>query len=505
LSAAAAARRRGNFVVAEALTGTEVLASIERLLEEARRELEAAAARLAAASQEHERLRQAELGVLGVLARVRLKEIERGEVLGALDETGKRVKELLARRADALAAVGTELKNAQDLLAALEQERAVQHARVEAAEKSVDTAEADAQKRLGEDASYRAQLERAQASDAVADLSEAKAESARADRTQKGKPYEDDPLFFYLWSRGYGTSRYRSGSLSRLLDRWVARVVDFEPLRRNYWMLTELPARFDEHAKRMRAAAEVDVVKLRELEREAAVAAGVADSERALAAETEALSAIDARITQREAEIAALVAKRGAFAAGEDDLSRQCTQVLGDAFRTQQMRALRERANRTPGPEDDAAVDELTVIRADLPRVVEDVARQRELHESQRNRSEALEEVRKRFKEQRFDAVASEFVNAALLRTLLTQLVSGTLGVGDFWDALVKQQRFGSLSADPRFGSAGFPRSGGGPWRLPGGAAPGGKGVGPRSGGFGGFGTGGGFGRGGGFKSGGGF
>ena len=271
-------------------------------------------------------------------------------------------------------------------------------------------------------------------------------------------------------------------------------------------MLTELPDRFDEHAKRMRVAAEEDVAQLRALESEAAEAAGVSDRERTLAGETKTLAGIDEKITRHDAEIAALVAKRGGFAAGEDDISRQCTQVLGDAFRTQQMRALRERANSTPSPEDDAAVDELTVIRTDLPRLVDEVARQRDLHEALRRRSEALEEARKRFKEYRFDAVASEFVNGALIQTLLAQLSSGALSVADFWDALTKQQRFRNLSADPRFGSAGFPRSAGpGPWRLPGGTATGGSGGLPSGGGFGGFGTGGGFGRGGGFKSGGGF
>jgi hypothetical protein len=169
---------------------------------------------------------------------------------------------------------------------------------------------------------------------------------------------------------------------------------------------------------------------------------------------------------------------------------------------------LRERANRTPSPEDDAAVDELTVIRADLPRVVEEVARLREQHERHLRRSEALEDVRRRFKEHRFDAVASEFVNAALIQTLLSQLDSGALAAGDFWDALSKQQRFRNLSADPRFGSAGFPHGAGqGPWRLPGGVTTGrGRGSLPSTtGATAGFGTGGDFGRGGGFKSGGGF
>jgi hypothetical protein len=334
----------------------------------------------------------------------------------------------------------------------------------------------------------------------MADLAQDKAKEAHADRADKGKPYEVDPLFSYLWASGYGTSRYRAGPLTRLLDGWVARVGDFEPLRRNYFMLSELPTRFDEHAQRMRVAADEDVAALRTLERQAAEAAGVPERERTLAAAEEALASIDQKIEGREAELDALVEKRASFASGEDDLSRRCTELLSDALRRERMQTLRERANRTTdNTDDDRAVDELTVIRTETPRLEDEVARYRNLHETHRERAAKLEEVRKRFKSHRYDAVSSEFVNSALIATLLTQLLAGSLGVPDIWDALTKQQRNRHLGADPHFGSGRFPR-GPSPWRMPGG----GGGF-PKGGG--GFRTGGGFGKrgGGGFRTGGGF
>jgi len=481
-------------------SGSDILAMIERMLGDTRGELDGVAAKLERSSAELEHARQSELGALAVLARIRLKEIEAGQVVEALDDTGKRVTDLLAQRADAQAAVGTELGASQDALGRLEHDRAAQHAVVGDAEKAVGAAEADAQARLKADASYGAQLGKAQASDGVADLADAKAQAARTDRVEKGKVYEADALFGYLWSRGFGTSRYRAGALTRLLDRWVARVAGFEPLRRDYWMLSSLPARFDDHAQRMRALADADVGVVQALEHTAAEAAGVPARHKTLDTAEHELASVDEKIHAREAEIAALVEKRASFAAGEDDLSRQCTDLLSDAFRKEQMRALRERANSTPGPEDDAAVDQLTVIRTELPRLEEEVARYRSLHDAQRKRATDLEEVRKRFKEHRFDAVSSEFVNGALIATLLTQLLGGGLRVPAFWDALARQQRYRSFGADPRFGSGGFPRlPGGGPWRPPGG-------FGGRGGfGGGGFRTGGGFGGGGGFRTGGGF
>jgi len=484
------------------LKGSDVLALIERTLLDSRKELENVDVRLSRSTAEHERLRQMELGALAVLARIRVREIERGELLEELDETGRRVREILAQRAQAEEKLAAEIEAENQTLAKIEEARVAQHDAVDAADKVVDEAEAEAQRQLAADTAFQAKLEAARASDAVADLAESKAQAARKDRIEKGKPYEADPLFAYLWQRGYGTLRYRAGALTRLLDGWVARVCGFERLRQDYWVLSELPARFDTHAERMRALADEDVAAVHALEQKAAEAAGVPARSEALTAAEAELKKIDETIDAKEKALAALVEQRGRFAAGDDDLSRQCTALLSDALRKESMRSLRERATRTPNPEDDAAVDQLTVVRAELPRVVDEVTRYRSLHGTHRDRAQKLEELRRRFKEQKFDAVGSEFVNSALIATLLTQLVAGALGVPDIWDALTKQHRVRRLAADPTFGSGRWPRGRGGrgPWRGP-------RGGGGFGGGFGGggFRTGGGFGGGGGFRTGGGF
>jgi hypothetical protein len=479
------------------LSGNDVLALIERTLTDTRSEIGNIDTRLARATAELERLKQSEIGCLSVLARMRLREIEAAEVSASLDATGLSVRELLAQREVARAENEAAIMRAEDARQALDRERAGQHDVVDAAEQTLDEARAAAQKALAADEYYRAAMAAAEASDRVADLADAKAKAAHRDRDEKGKPYEADPLFSYLWLRGFGTPAYVGAGLARPLDRWVARVANYEPLRRDYWMLTELPARFDEHAKRMRLKADDDLAAVHALERAAAEAAGVPQREDELAKAAEALAAIDARIEEHQAALDALVEKRAAFAAGDDELSRRCNEIIRDALRGETMRSLRERANSTPTPDDDAAVDQLTVVRADLPRVEAEAKRLRELHETNRDRAAKLEEIRKRFKDSRYDAVSSEFVNGALIAALLTQLLSGALGTGDIWDALKKQQRNRQL-ADPRFGSGKFPR-GGNPW---GGGWGGGSSGGGRGGG--GFGRGGGFG-GGGFRTGGGF
>ena len=46
------------------------------------------------------------------------------------------------------------------------------------------------------------------------------------------------------------------------------------------------------------------------------------------------------------------------------------------------------------------------MIRTEAPRLEDEVARYRKLHETHRERTAKLEEIRKRFKEHRYDAVS---------------------------------------------------------------------------------------------------
>jgi len=87
------------------LSGGDVLNLIERTQTDTRNEVATVNTRLARFTAELETLRQRELGVLSVLARIRMREIEGGELKAALDETGRRVRELLGQREGALAAV----------------------------------------------------------------------------------------------------------------------------------------------------------------------------------------------------------------------------------------------------------------------------------------------------------------------------------------------------------------------------------------------------------------
>lgn len=484
-------------------SGRETLDTIDRALGKVRGDTETLHAQFQRAGAALAELRQAQLAIYAQLAKIRMRELESGELVQSLDDTDRQVTEIFEIRKAALLALEAELAAAEQQLAERERERAEQQSSVEAAADALDAAEAEAQSRLAADDVYQAKLAAAREADAVADQAEAKAEAAEADRAEKGKPYEADPVFSYLWRRGYGTSSYRAWSPTRLLDGWVARSNGYESLRRNYSLLTGIPKRLQAHAERMRALANESLEEARALEQRAAEATGVPARREALAAAEKRLAEIDAAIEEQEAAVDALVQKRAAFAAGEDEHSKRCTELLGDAFQRADREALRQRVARTRSEEDDRLIEKLEDLEDERRRVQDEVIQYRRLHQAQRERMLGLENVRRQFKQHRYDDMHSVFVNGALIATLLDQFLVGSVGPNEVWEAIRRQQRYRGVRADPLFGTGGFPRGPfPGPWRMPGG---GGWNF-PRGGGFGGggFGTGGGFG-GGGFKTGGGF
>jgi hypothetical protein len=301
------------------LSGRRALAQIDAALDKARGGLSSLDAEFSAASTELAKLELTEVGILTRLAKLRLLAIERGEVVQALDDADRRAEQILDEREAAAAALSGKLDAAQTKLAGDEARRAEQQKAVETALASVDEAEAKAQSRLNADEAYTAQLESTKQTDFVADQAEEKASAARRDRLEKGRPYEHDPLFSYLWSRGYGTPAYRAWPLTRWLDGLVAKRCGYEGARRNYAMLIEIPRRLDEHAAEMRGRFAHEVEALRKLEEQAAAAAGVPELQSKLDAEQKTLGEIDGAITETEDRIRTLVEERGHFASGDDD------------------------------------------------------------------------------------------------------------------------------------------------------------------------------------------
>lgn len=438
------------------LSGRKALSSIEETLRTVRNEavnLDQQLSRLVGQKTMNERHR---LSLLTKIASVRLNEIESGELASVFDAIDARVEKTLLQREAAFTELAAQIKK----LYARIQDREVEREELLdlnslTSQKLVDV-EAKVQAQLKVDQTYLRQFEVSQRAESVSEEAEFKVEQATVDMANKAKPYKADALFMYLWNRSYGTTKYNSGLLSRVIDDWLARLIKFEPARVNFWNLTEIPKRLTEHADRVADEADRAMMALQQLEQDALESSGAAQLEAELEALRAKLDLHDDETEVLETTLNDALEKRAIFNTGGDHFTQECLDQLTSALEHQGLTSINRYVRQTHSPTDDMLVIELQELEDDLNSIDGDLSNIRKLHDVQINKLREIETVRQQFKNSRFDDVRSGFTNSVLISRVLTQFMQGALSGGDVWGTFKRNQRYQNVGSSPDFGSGGL-------------------------------------------------
>lgn len=469
------------------ISAQQALSDIERAILGVRRDEDRLVAMLSDTKAEGDRLRADKADCYRALARLRLDAIARDEVVGSLDSVERRARSALDKRRDRLAELKASRQGASDKLVDLEDKRADAAKLRDAAIDAVEAKTEEVEERLKQDAEWQRLAAAITAAESTASAAEEKLRLAEDDRVVKGKPYEGDRLFMYLWTRGYGTSAYRAGPLTRYFDGKVARLAGYDAARVNYFMLTEIPKRLAEHAIRLREEVTAAVAAREAFERAALEADGIKPLEAAVAEADRALGKIETDIARVKSDLD-VIDKETATAIDDDadPAVRGAIDDLAGTFARSDMAELVKRAEATATPEDDRIVKQLRQIERDLVRVDAQAEELRRTAIDMANKRSELEHSKDYMRRHGYDRPDGSFSNGETIGNLIGGIISGAITAavleGAFRDGYRRRERRGRDDF------------GGGPWGGGGGSWGGG----------GGFGTGGGSG-GGGFKTGGGF
>jgi hypothetical protein len=481
------------------ISGKQALGSIDETLNKAHAQVDAVEDQIRQANEQIVNGQKAQLDDLRALAAVRLDRLD--DVPASpeqLDHIEQQARALLAQREQALLDLHDEIVAAEHAHARIEAERLDQAGRLDAAVAVVDEAESRLQERLDGDADYRVRRDAAEDAERHAMHAQEKADRSAAELEQKGAAYRGDPLFMYLWNRAYGQPAYAAGGLFRWLDGKVARLIGFADARVNFSRLNEIPERLQAHADALATLADDAYDALKALDDQARAGDGIPALEEAVAREQQALDGIDGRIRNLEDEHQALLARRAAFSAGEDEFTRKAVDYLAAEFGRSDVTDLRRVAMATPYPEDDLIVSRMRERDLDQEGLRRTITDLRGLLEKHQQRLHELEALRMEFKRNKFDRAGSVFTSDSMVPVLMGQFLSGLLDSRMLWKVLQEHQRYRPRRSNPDFGSGGLGR--GTVWRgglgdigdIIGGLGRGGFG-GRSGGGGGGFRTGGGF------------
>jgi len=501
-------------MVDDVISGRDALHRLDSLTAGAREEFDAAARAADGHSRRRTDLARLKADGYRELAAMRLDviRVEQADSLNAAEKEAVRLLEdhqTFVVRIDAdVAAAAAKLKDA-------EANRRAGEVEVDAALNAYETLVAETERAVQEDPNYVALKGAFEEARAVAARAEQKLELAKADRAEKGKPYEQDPLFSYLWARKFRTPEYRKGGLSRMLDGWVARLCSYDQAYLNYARLTELPDRIAEHMANMRLEEAEAQAAIERFEAQALEARGAGKLSAALAAAKEKLKGFDYLLAEAESQHAELRRQQERAASGDAGPQEQARRVIEEGLAKASFPDLKVLAAETTTTEDDRIVEALIKLRTEELQMEVNWRSVEALPARRRAGVETLEQVRRKFKEAGLDSPYVMLLRGAFEAAIEAYGKGPSPDGNALWRAIKATVREAPRQDDDYFGG---PRRGsdvggvvagmilgevikaatrGGRW------GGGGFGGGSRGGGGGGWSTGGGS-RGGGWKTGGG-
>ena len=439
------------------ISGREILADLDRSLQQLREELHRMEDRVSLTSNRLVELRQHESVTYRKLAELRADEIQSGDFMQALDQAERKAAALLAERQQALESLSAQMQASIDQQKSLELQRQQQADRVNEASKALQAQIDITHAALEKTDAYQSQLALAQK--AVDTLSAAEEKTAQTEKEHAGKarPYQADKLFSYLWERKYGTSEYHAGLISRFFDRLLAKHIRYEAARQNYFMLEEIPRRLREHCRQLEKQAGEQMEALSAIEREAEKADGVPALEDVVDTEKSKLTELDNAIQQEVDAYAKLLEQRELFVSGKDDYFTRAIDVLISNFQSEPIPQLRREAELTYGYEDDSLVSQLGDLRRSKATLDQGLDDNRQVHLQYTMRLHNLEDIRNRFKQYDFDAANSRFSDDGSLSLLFSEFVRGAVDADRVWNAIQMDQKFVRYRQYPSTTSIGFP------------------------------------------------
>jgi hypothetical protein len=439
-------------------TGRQTLASIEDAIAKLRGEESTLDAALRSAVADAERLRTERAQSLRELARVKLDEMMAGRLVGNLDAGERRALQILEDYRLRVAAVAAQRDTVQSEIVRAEAERHTAAAAVESALDAVDRLSAEAEAKVAATETWRTAKTERDNAEAIAAEAEKKAAASEAELGAKKKPYDDDPLFAYLWRHRFGTAKYTGGRLVRTIDRMVAQFIGYDEIRPNYAALIEIPLRLREHATVRREAVTERQAALAEIARRTLVESGVEAKEKILTEARHTLAVLDDTVEKKRELLRKIDDSRTALVAGDANPSyNEALATIAAADAEDGLANLYAEARRTPTEADEAIVAKLESIGAKMNRTEAEITNlRRQAVELSQRRSE-MQEVRERFRSSGYDHPQSTFDNEGNIGNVLGGILEGAVRSGVLWDLLRQGHRSLPTRTSSDFGMPGFP------------------------------------------------
>ncbi len=452
------------------LTGPAALRSIEEALRDIRREEDELVRRLGRSAELITKTHAQEGELVRQLLAIRLEPDARAALVGEIAAAEARAAATLDQHESDLDAAAADLARIDDALADAAAERVSLQGTAAARDGELRALVDSARPRLGTDAAYADRLAEARALAAAAEQTLHKTAQAEADRERKGRPYRDDPLFMYLWEKGYGARTYRANALVAWLDARIAALIGYGRARANFLLINEIPLRLRDHAEMLRTKAQAAALAVAALESAAVDSAGGQPAREAMEEIVGRIAALDRRIAELEDQRDEAIRAERNLAQG-DAAFAGALGALADLLERADLRRAIGEARTAPKGQDPTVLAQIDELRRRALDEDDEAREQKSRLRTLAARRRDLEDLAYEIKMQGFDNPHSRFEDDDLGGEALNVFLHGEINLAGYWDRWRISQKW---DRQPGYGGPG-----GGWGRL---ARPAGKEIGrPRA------------------------
>jgi hypothetical protein len=238
---------------------------------------------------------------------------------------------------------------------------------------------------------------------------EGRVEEMQHEAAEKLPPYENSRLFQYLYQRRFATPDYAGRGLTKRLDRWVARLIDYDRARLGYDFLRVTPTLMAEEVTRRRREFEQHMQRLEAIEDQITDEVGLTATLRegeSLGKDRDDLLATLERERQRGEQVRQqlidLERSQGEFYHEAIDRFESFLGALESG-------ALQRRASETPEPEDDRLVAAIAKLNESVESVKSRIASITAESTTAKEFLDGLEYALDNFRRMEFDSERSYF------------------------------------------------------------------------------------------------
>jgi chromosome segregation ATPase len=288
---------------------------------------------------------------------------------------------------------------------------------------------------------FKTLAEQAIAAETELEKNEDRVGEMTAEAEKKLPSYERSRLFKYLYEAEYGTPLYKGKGLTRRIDGWVAKMIDFAAARRGYDFLRVTPELMAQEVTRRREAFNDLMQQVEAIEDRVSDEVGLTDVLRegqVLGAERDgavaAVGKAENELLSRQKELAAL-------SRPENEFHTQALARMQSFLASLSPADLANKSARTPERDDDAIVAEVTYLSEQLTDADRQQSQLAGERRSWEERLGGLQSVVQRFRQAEFDSRRSVFEASLDADALVSAYVAGRIGAAELWSNFERNQR----------------------------------------------------------------